>query len=81
MRVPQLVVGQQKGAGAVDLEKLDDQSRVAGADAQCVADYLRGNYPNLNLQGVLWSARPCNCCCPSKRATQSSMRPNSAGCP
>ncbi|NBB35577.1 PAS domain S-box protein [Pseudomonas sp. BC115LW] len=52
MRVPQLVVGQQKGAGAVDLEKLDDQSRVAVRMPSAIADYLRSNYPNLNLQGV-----------------------------
>ena len=52
MRVPQLVVSQQKGAGAVDLEKLDPQTRVAVRMPSAIADYLRSNYPNLNLQGV-----------------------------
>ena len=52
MRVPQLVVSQQKGAGAVDLEKLDNQARVAVRMPSAIADYLRSNYANLNLQGV-----------------------------
>lgn len=52
MRVPQLVVGEQKGAGAVELEKLDAQARVAVRMPSAVADYLRLTYPNLNLQGV-----------------------------
>ncbi|WP_025132410.1 PAS domain S-box protein [Pseudomonas sp. PH1b] len=52
MRVPQLVVGERKGAGAVELEKLDSQARVAVRMPSAVADYLRVTYPNLNLQGV-----------------------------
>jgi PAS domain S-box-containing protein len=52
MRVPQLVVGERKGAGAVELEKLDSQARVAVRMPSAVADYLRLTYPNLNLQGV-----------------------------
>ncbi|NBF05244.1 transporter substrate-binding domain-containing protein [Pseudomonas sp. Fl5BN2] len=52
MRVPQLVVGERKGAGVVELEKLDSQARVAVRMPSTVADYLRLTYPNLNLQGV-----------------------------
>ena len=52
MRVPQLVVGERKGAGTVELEKLDSQARVAVRMPSAVADYLRLTYPNLNLQGV-----------------------------
>ncbi|WP_338522454.1 transporter substrate-binding domain-containing protein [Pseudomonas batumici] len=52
MRVPQLVVGERNGAGAVELEKLDAQTRVAVRMPSAVADYLRSTYPNLNLQGV-----------------------------
>lgn len=52
MRVPQLVVSDQKSAGAVELEKLDSQTRVAVRMPSAIADYLRGNYPHLNLQGV-----------------------------
>ena len=52
MRVPQLVVGDQKVSGAVELENLDSQTRVAVRMPSPVADYLRGNFPHLNLQGV-----------------------------
>lgn len=52
MRVPQHIVGIRDGSGAVDLEKLDEHSRVAVRMPSAVADYLRSNYPNLNLQGV-----------------------------
>lgn len=52
MRVPQLVVGPRTGAMAVELEKLDGQTRVAVRMPSALADYLRGNYSNLNLQGV-----------------------------
>jgi len=52
MRVPQHIVGVREGGGAVELEKLDEQSRVAVRMPSAVADYLRSNYPNLNLQGV-----------------------------
>jgi PAS domain S-box-containing protein len=52
MRVPQLVVSDQKTGGVVELEKLDSQSRVAVRMPSATADYLRGNYPHLNLQGV-----------------------------
>ncbi|MCB2256401.1 transporter substrate-binding domain-containing protein [Pseudomonas chlororaphis] len=52
MRVPQLVVGERKGAGTVELEKLDSQTRVAVRMPSAVADYLRTTYSNLNLQGV-----------------------------
>ncbi|MQG95297.1 PAS domain S-box protein [Pseudomonas sp. MN1F] len=52
MRVPQLVVGARTGAMAVELEKLDAQTRVAVRMPSVLADYLRGNYSGLNLQGV-----------------------------
>lgn len=52
MRVPQLVVGPRTGAMAVELEKLDGQTRVAVRMPSGLADYLRGNYSGLNLQGV-----------------------------
>ena len=52
MRVPQHIVGIREGGGAVDLEKLDDRSRVAVRMPSAVADYLRSTYPSLNLQGV-----------------------------
>ena len=52
MRVPQLVVSDQKASGGVDLEKLDGQTRVAVRMPSTTADYLRSNYPHLNLQGV-----------------------------
>ncbi|WP_110994275.1 PAS domain-containing sensor histidine kinase [Pseudomonas sichuanensis] len=52
MRVPQLVVGLRSGAVAVDLEKLGANDRVAVRMPSRLADYLRGNYGNLNLQGV-----------------------------
>lgn len=52
MRVPQHIVGVREGGGAVELEKLDELSRIAVRMPSAVADYLRSNYPNLNLQGV-----------------------------
>jgi len=52
MRVPQHIVGIRDGGGAVELEKLDEQSRVAVRMPSAVADYLRTTYPSLNLQGV-----------------------------
>jgi len=52
MRVPQLVVSDQKSGGVVELEKLDGQTRVAVRMPSATADYLRANYPHLNLQGV-----------------------------
>jgi len=52
MRVPQLVVGPRTGAMAVELEKLDGETRVAVRMPSALADYLRGNYSGLNLQGV-----------------------------
>ncbi|MCP2050683.1 UNVERIFIED_ORG: PAS domain S-box-containing protein [Pseudomonas fluorescens] len=52
MRVPQHIVGIREGGGAVELEKLDELSRIAVRMPSAVADYLRSNYPNLNLQGV-----------------------------
>ncbi|MFJ4344494.1 PAS domain S-box protein [Pseudomonas sp. NPDC089401] len=52
MRVPQLVVGPRTGAMAVELEKLGSDDRVAVRMPSALADYLRGNYANLNLQGV-----------------------------
>lgn len=52
MRVPQRIVGIREGGGAVELEKLDEQSRVAVRMPSAVADYLRSTYPGLNLQGV-----------------------------
>ncbi|MGV8919084.1 MAG: PAS domain-containing sensor histidine kinase [Pseudomonas sp.] len=52
MRVPNLVVGERNGAGAVDLEKLDPRDRVAVRMPSTVADYLGSTYTHLNLQGV-----------------------------
>jgi PAS domain S-box-containing protein len=52
MRVPQLIVGERDGAGAVDLEKLGEQVRIAVRMPSATADYLRSNYTHLNLQGV-----------------------------
>ncbi|WP_369989354.1 PAS domain S-box protein [Pseudomonas xanthosomatis] len=52
MRVPQLVVGMRSGAVAVELEKLGANDRVAVRMPSRLADYLRANYTNLNLQGV-----------------------------
>ena len=52
MRVPQLVVGTRSGALAVDLEKLGSDTRVVVRMPGPLADYLRANYGNLNLQGV-----------------------------
>jgi PAS domain S-box-containing protein len=52
MRVPQLVVGERDGSGAVDLEKLDPRVRVAVRMPSLIADYLSANYTHLNLQGV-----------------------------
>ncbi|MFJ4064211.1 PAS domain S-box protein [Pseudomonas sp. NPDC089996] len=52
MRIPQLVVGPRTGAMAVELEKLDAQTRVTVRMPSVLADYLRGNYSGLNLQGV-----------------------------
>ncbi|MFY1665378.1 PAS domain-containing sensor histidine kinase [Pseudomonas sp. Pseu.R1] len=52
MRVPQLVVGERDGSGAVDLEKLDSQVRIAVRMPSATADYLRSNYTHLNMQGV-----------------------------
>lgn len=60
MRVPQLVVGPRTGAMAVELEKLEAEQRVAVRMPSQLADYLRGNYGNLNLQGYPTSVRPCN---------------------
>jgi PAS domain S-box-containing protein len=52
MRIPQLVVGARSGAVAVELEQLAASERVAVRMPGPLADYLRGNYANLNLQGV-----------------------------
>lgn len=52
MRVPQHIVGIRDGGGAVELEKLDELSRIAVRMPSAVADYLRSTYPKLNLQGV-----------------------------
>lgn len=52
MRVPQLVVGPRTGTIAVELEKLSANERVAVRMPSALADYLRANYANLNLQGV-----------------------------
>ena len=52
MRVPQLIVGERDGTGAVDLEKLDSHVRVAVRMPSTTADYLRANYTHLNVQGV-----------------------------
>ncbi len=52
MRVPQRLVGPRNGAVAVDLERLASDQRVAVRMPSALADYLRANYPGLNLQGV-----------------------------
>ncbi|QXG27899.1 transporter substrate-binding domain-containing protein [Pseudomonas viridiflava] len=52
LRVSQLLIGERDGSTAVDLDKLDSLSRVAVRMPSATADYLRSNYPHLNLQGV-----------------------------
>lgn len=52
MRINQRVVGERRGAVAVDLEQLGATDRVAVRMPGPVADYLRDSYSNLNLQGV-----------------------------
>ncbi|MBD8494682.1 transporter substrate-binding domain-containing protein [Pseudomonas syringae] len=52
LRVSQLLVGERDGSGTVDLETLDSLSRVAVRMPGPAADYLRTNFPHLNLQGV-----------------------------
>jgi len=52
MRIPQRLVGPRTGAVAVDLERLAPDERVAVRMPSALADYLRSNYPRLNLQGV-----------------------------
>ncbi|PHN39943.1 sensor histidine kinase [Pseudomonas amygdali] len=52
LRVSQLLIGERDGSTAVDLEKLDSFSRVAVRMPGPAADYLRSNFPHLNLQGV-----------------------------
>lgn len=52
LRVPQLLVGERNGEVAIDLEKLSPTDRVAVRMPGAVADYLRGTYSHLNLQGV-----------------------------
>ncbi|EGH15874.1 sensory box histidine kinase, partial [Pseudomonas savastanoi pv. glycinea str. race 4] len=52
LRVSQLLIGERDGSTAVDLEKLDSLSRVAVRMPGPAADYLRSNFPHLNLQGV-----------------------------
>ncbi|WNW12139.1 transporter substrate-binding domain-containing protein [Pseudomonas sp. DTU_2021_1001937_2_SI_NGA_ILE_001] len=52
LRVSQLLVGERDGSGTVDLETLDPRSRVVVRMPSATAEYLRSNFPNLNLQGV-----------------------------
>ncbi|OYT97394.1 MAG: histidine kinase, partial [Pseudomonas sp. PGPPP3] len=52
MRVPQLLVGARNGGTAVELEQLSSTEPVAVRMPSVVADYLRGTYLNLSLQGV-----------------------------
>lgn len=52
MRVPQLLVGARNGGTAVELEQLSATEPVAVRMPSVVADYLRGTYLNLSLQGV-----------------------------
>ncbi len=52
LRVSQLLVGERDGGGTVDLETLDSLSRVVVRMPGATADYLRTNFPHLNLQGV-----------------------------
>ncbi len=52
MRVPQLLVGARNGGAAVDLDQLGSSEPVAVRMPSTVADYLRGTYINLSLQGV-----------------------------
>ncbi|MEQ4314239.1 transporter substrate-binding domain-containing protein [Pseudomonas syringae] len=52
LRVSQLLIGERDGGTAVELEKLDSLSRVAVRMPSATADYLRSNFPHLNLQGV-----------------------------
>ncbi|MBX8612793.1 transporter substrate-binding domain-containing protein [Pseudomonas cichorii] len=52
LRVSQLVIGERDGSSGVDMEKVDERSRVVVRMPSPTADYLRSNYPHLNLQGV-----------------------------
>lgn len=52
MRVPHLLVGERNGGGAVELEQLGMTDPVAVRMPGPVADYLRGNYPNLALRAA-----------------------------
>jgi len=52
MRVPQLLISDRRSTGAVELEKLDNQTRVAVRMPSATADYLRNTFAHLNLQGV-----------------------------
>ncbi|MCO8164626.1 transporter substrate-binding domain-containing protein [Pseudomonas sp. 21LCFQ010] len=52
LRVSQLLVGERDGGGTVDLDTLDERSRVAVRMPGATADYLRSNFAHLNLQGV-----------------------------
>src|ERR1700712_1335707 len=81
MRVPQLLVGERDGAGAVDLDKLDSQVRVAVRMPSATADYLRSNYTHLNVQGVPLERRHCSYCSVSRRAMRWSTRRSSVACP
>ncbi|MBC9252455.1 histidine kinase [Pseudomonas alcaligenes] len=51
LRVPHLLVGERQGTGAVELEQLGAGDALAVRMPSPIADYLKGNYFNLNLRG------------------------------
>jgi PAS domain S-box-containing protein len=52
MRVPHLIVGEQRGNSAVDLDRLERTESIALRTPSPAADYLSSTYPNLQLQAV-----------------------------
>lgn len=52
LRVPHLLVGERQGTGAVELEQLGAGDALAVRMPSAIADYLQGNYFNLNLRGL-----------------------------
>lgn len=61
MRVPNLVVGERNGAGAVDLEKLDTRDRVAVRMPSRWLIICAAPTPISTCRAFHWSVRHCNC--------------------
>ncbi|MET1077191.1 MAG: PAS domain S-box protein [Pseudomonas sp.] len=53
MRVPHLLVGARNGTTALDLDTLGGRQPIAVKTPSPAAEYLRGTYPNLELQAVV----------------------------